>query len=464
MAKIIKWRGKYAVDYRDGGGARHRPSFRTLREAREFMSEAFKEMRQPTQPACDPNITIEDYSKRWLSIVGATLKPSTLRSYELSIRRHLVPALGAMRVRLLVRGRIRALLTEKLTKPQPSAKKDKPAKMLSRSSVRIIHACLRAMLNAAVEDGIILANPADKLGRSLRLSTAAKYRESEIKALDREQLSAFLKTAAEVEPRYYELFFLMARTGLRLGEAFGLKWQDLDFRRRELHVERAIQRGVIGSTKSGRSRRVDMSAALVELLQRLQIDRKEETLFRGWSQVPEWIFTSEIGTPLDQSHTSGAFKRVLKHAKLPLHFHPHCLRHSFASLLLQQGESPAYVQRQLGHASIQLTVDTYGRWLPMGNKAAVDKLDDADQAEAVRSGITLVSVGGVRAPRGSVSPRKHWSRRSGLNRRPADYESAALPLSYAGVPSRGSIQMMPLPRAVMVSPVRRGCQEISLLW
>jgi integrase len=55
---------------------------------------------------------------------------------------------------------------------------------------------------------------------------------------------------------------------------------------------------------------------------------------------------------------------------------PHCLRHTFASLLLQQGESPAYVQRQLGHAPIQLTVDTYGKWLPMGNKAAVNQLDD----------------------------------------------------------------------------------------
>src|SRR5882724_8046449 len=69
--------------------------------------------------------------------------------------------------------------------------------------------------------------------------------------------------------------------------------------------------------------------------------------------------------------------KVLKAAGLPLHFSPHRLRHTFASLLLQQGESPAYVQRQLGHASIQLTVDTYGRWLPMGNKAAVDRLNDA---------------------------------------------------------------------------------------
>ena len=58
---------------------------------------------------------------------------------------------------------------------------------------------------------------------------------------------------------------------------------------------------------------------------------------------------------------------MLKAAALPTHFSAPSLRHSYASLLLQQGESPAYVQRQLGHASIQLTVDTYGKWLPMGN-------------------------------------------------------------------------------------------------
>ena len=82
-----------------------------------------------------------------------------------------------------------------------------------------------------------------------------------------------------------------------------------------------------------------------------------------------------MGTLYDHKKISTAFKRVLKAAHLPPHFTPHCLRHSFASLLLQQGESPVYVQRQLGHASIQLTVDTYGKWLPMGNTAAVDRLD-----------------------------------------------------------------------------------------
>ena len=80
--------------------------------------------------------------------------------------------------------------------------------------------------------------------------------------------------------------------------------------------------------------------------------------------------------------------RVIKNAGLPSHFTPHFLRHTYASLLLQQGESPAYVQRQLGHASITLTVDTYGRWLPMGNKAAVNRLDDSDVPNAPAALVT----------------------------------------------------------------------------
>ena len=95
-----------------------------------------------------------------------------------------------------------------------------------------------------------------------------------------------------------------------------------------------------------------------------------------------------------RTHSGGAtlphtFKRVLKAAKPPGHFAPHSLRHPFASLplQLQHGESPACVQRQLGHASIQLTVDTDGEWLPLGNKAAVDQLDapaTVDHARAVK--------------------------------------------------------------------------------
>ena len=126
-----------------------------------------------------------------------------------------------------------------------------------------------------------------------------------------------------------------------------------------------------------------MSDQLSHTLLRLQVARKTEALKRGWSEMPTWLFCTEVGTPLDASRVRKAFARTLQAAALPAHFSPHCLRHTFASLLLQQGESPAYVQRQLGHASIQLTVDTYGKWLPMGNKPAVNRLDEPSGSKVV---------------------------------------------------------------------------------
>ena len=270
---------------------------------------------------------------------------------------------------------------------------------LARNSVRIIHATLRAMLNAAVDDRLILGNPADRLGRRLRLVQRLAEGRETIKALTREQLAHLLATAATTDRRQAPLFLLMARTGLRLGEALGLRWEDLG--RRTIRLTRALSAGRIETPKSGHGRTVDMSQQLARTLLRLQMDRKPEALRRGWPELPPWIFCSDAGTPLNPANVDKAFKRVLKSAGLPLHFSPHGLRHTFASLVLQQGESPAYVQRQLGHASIQLTVDTYGRWLPMGNQAAVDRLDEP-------SGSKIGSknrIGGSRCP---GTPRFEW--------------------------------------------------------
>jgi integrase-like protein len=112
-------------------------------------------------------------------------------------------------------------------------------------------------------------------------------------------------------------------------------------------------------------RTVEMSQQLGQSLRRLELERKAETLERGWSEVPPWVFCTEVATPLDESRVRKVFARMLRVAGLPTHFSPHSLRHTYASLLLSAGESPAFVQRQLGHASIQLAVDTTGsgcRW------------------------------------------------------------------------------------------------------
>jgi integrase len=322
MACIKKRRGRWVVDYRDSAGSRRWVTCRTRDEAKTVLRDKLVESSQSIRPAVDPNITVSDYAKRWLKLAEVTLKPRTLESYTATLRRYLLPAFEKTKVRQLARGRVKVFLAEKL------------GSGFARNTVRIMHATLRAMLNAAVDDGVILANPADRLGRTLRLAPSKATRQEQIKAFDRDQLEHFLAVTAKWERRLYPLFLLMVRTGLRIGEALALKWDDVHFARRELRVERAVFKAEITTPKSGHGRTVDMSKQLTETLRRLQAAQKAAKLRRGLQEMALWIFPSLAGTPLDHANVEKAFKRVLKTAELPLHFTPHCLRHTFASLLL----------------------------------------------------------------------------------------------------------------------------------
>jgi integrase len=108
----------------------------------------------------------------------------------------------------------------------------------------------------------------------------------------------------------------------------------------------------------------------------LQLQRKAETLRKGWGTVPEWVFISESGKPLILNHwRKGVFDRALGKAKLRK-IRILDLRHSYASMLIQAGESLAYIRDQIGHHSIKVTVDIYAHLAPEANKKAVVRLDD----------------------------------------------------------------------------------------
>jgi integrase len=375
MACIRKRRGKYVVDYRDSAGIRRWVTCETRRDAEAVLDEKRRESRQGTRPVVDPDITTEDYSKRWLGIVQAAVKRATYESYSNTLRLHILPEFRSIKVRQVQRGRIHEWLAGRLTSGY------------ARESVRIMQAALRAMLNAAIDDGVMVTNPANGLARKLKLTMTAAHRQEEIKAMTRDQLGLFLTTAEREAPLLAALFLLLARTGMRIGEGLALQWDDVDYEGREIRVARAFSRGRLETPKSGIARTVDMSAQLARTLRRLHLERKAEKLRGRWTETPTWVFCTQVGTPYDVAFVQRAFKRVVKAAKLSPHFTPHFLRHTYASLMLQAGESPVYVQRQLGHSSIKMTVDTYGRWLPMGNKAAVDRLDDS------ASGSKTVAVG-----------------------------------------------------------------------
>jgi integrase len=245
---------------------------------------------------------------------------------------------------------------------------------LTPSSVRNILTPLREMLRHAVEDEVIAINPATQVGRFLQERQAVRQ---EIEPLTREELARFLTTLQTQTPEHYPLFLCLARTGMRLGEVLALQWGDIDVHRRSITVRRNVVRGRITRPKNGKTRRVDMSQQLTEVLQGLQIQRKAETLRRGWPEMPAWVFCSTTGGLLNKENLrTRVFYRCLTKAGLR-HVRIHDLRHTYASLLIQQGESLAYIRDQLGHHSIQVTVDIYGHLVPGGNKAAVDRLDDA---------------------------------------------------------------------------------------
>jgi integrase len=332
------------------------------------MATAVKESSQKREATVNHRITVADYSERWLAQVAATRKPRTIHIYRTTLRLHVAPAVGMTPVRNLTRPRLRDLLVTLLNAGK------------ARGTVSVVLAVMRSMLEAAVEDGLIPANPCSKLGQAFRLGVSTE--PERVKALDQDQVSAVLGAVHMAEQshdrRFYPLLFTIARTGLRIGEAIGLKWEDLDFGSRRLLVRRAVSGGKVGTPKSGRERTVSMSPQLVETLGQHRRDLTRETLRRGWKNPPEWVFVTTVGTPMDERQARKVLKRALKRAELPGYFSPHSLRHSFASILMARGESPQYVQEQMGHQSLEMTTRIYGRWLPKQPlRGGVDGLDAA---------------------------------------------------------------------------------------
>ena len=229
-------------------------------------------------------------------------------------------------------------------------------------------------MNLAVDDSIISVNPTHRLGNIYGKNKLDSKGESsrKIDPLTRDELTLLLNTFREHFSKHFPLALTLSFTGVRLGEALALKWGDIDFNSRFIDVQRSFSRGKFLSTpKNGKSRRVDMSLQLTETLWRLKHERQKEC-----DDVLEWVFPNEVGNLINPNNwRRRIFYKALEKAELR-QIRIHDLRHTYASLLIQAGESLAYVRDQLGHSSIKITVDTYGHLVPGANKQAVDKLDD----------------------------------------------------------------------------------------
>ena len=244
----------------------------------------------------------------------------------------------------------------------------------------------QGLFNYAIEDGLIESNPAARLGRFTR---SAKTPGIKGIALTAAEVQQFLQAAREIFPDYYPLFLLAVRAGLRRGELVAVRWGDIQLGDDSGNSERFIlvQHNYVlrehTTTKSKKSRRVDLSRELRRALIEMRDKRLLEAFQKGKNDISEELaFPSPEGKILDPDNLyHRVFLPVLAKAgirKIRLHD----LRHTFGSLLIQNGASIVYVKDQMGHSSIQVTVDIYGHLIPGANVCFVDRLDEGFPEEA----------------------------------------------------------------------------------
>ncbi len=172
----------------------------------------------------------------------------------------------------------------------------------------------------------------------------------------------------------YPLILCAVRTGLRQGEVVGLQWGDVDFHGGFIEVRRGVVLRQETTPKSHKIRRVDMSQQLQATLKNLKELRQIEAMAEGRELAP-WVFLAKGGQRWDDRHLRRVWTRCLDSAELrQVRFHD--LRHTYASELAEQGAPPKYVQSQLGHSSIQVTMDIYSHLLEKRNREWVNKLDE----------------------------------------------------------------------------------------
>ena len=334
-----RWRFEF-----EAKGQRYTGSgFETKREARD--AEMAKRRAVATSPTSDSkSLTLADYVELWLSDhVKVHCRPRTVVEYRRSLERHVLTRLGSRALSSITRVQLRELLSELVLAG------------LSRNTVKNVLIPLRACLNCAVDDGLLDENPATHLGRRVRARTEREA--AKVKVFSKAQLGTILQCCDDETVAFDRLVHLLGRSGLRLGEALGLKQEDLDPEGR-IHVRRSLQwhRGgcMEYAPKGGRERTIDVPRDLVTFL------------------AGPGPYVIGGAAPRRPEALRDAWRELLKSTHLP-GLRLHGLRHTYASLLLAAGAPLVYVRDQLGHASIQITADTYGHLIPGDNRAWVDK-------------------------------------------------------------------------------------------
>jgi len=337
-------------------GSHHAAKEAAKKIEREIALERFNLQEQQYRTAT----TFQEYAGKWLAgYVSTNLKPATYDCYKKGLQKHVFPVFGATIIGEITREAVKEFLYAKR------------GSGLSARSVELLGVTMGVIFNHAKEDRIVTYNPAERIGKVVKVEKGKRHVADFLNA---DEARIFLETVLKHYPWLYPTFTTAILTGMRRGELAALQWRDIDWQGRFLTVQRNEYQGKVQSTKSGKARRIDLSDSLVRILGEHRRKVAEEVLKKG-SKMPEFVFTSEEGEFRSGNWVWEQFTKANKKSGLR-RIRLHDLRHTFASLLIANGESLAYVRDQLGHADIGMTVNKYGHLVPGANRQAMNRLDE----------------------------------------------------------------------------------------
>jgi integrase len=308
-------------------------------------------------------LTIAEYFRHWLEgSVKGSVWHTTYRDYAGHVKNHIAPDLGRLKLAKLTATHVQALYRKKLDSG------------LAPRTVQYIHATLHKALDQAVKWRLIPYNVSDA-------ATKPRQKRSERDALTLRQVLDFFETAKG--DRFEALYVLAVFTGMRPGEMLALRWSDLvlDGSQPVARVRRSISKDdggrlVVKSTKTEKGRAIALLPQVVEALQTHRKRQAEQRLkYSGLWRNEDLVFPSRTGGPMSWDNlVRRNLKPLMRAAGLPETTRPYDLRHTFATLMLEQGENPKVVQEVLGHSRITHTMDTYSHVSPNIQKEAFGRL------------------------------------------------------------------------------------------
>jgi integrase len=338
---------RWAARWRDGNGKQRSRAFERKLDADNFLAGLRADLLRGSY--IDPRegkTTLRSYAEqRWLPS-QLHLRPNSASLYTSHVASHIIPLLGDRPLGALRRPDCTAFVAALTAKP------------LAPSTVHTVFAVLRALMQGAVEDQLIPANPCSRVA-------LPRLDKRVIVPMPAEAVSAL---AAAMPARYELAVWLGAGAGLREGEALGLTVPRVEFLARRLVIVEQMQNKVLSPLKTRASKRVVPADDLVL--------NGVTSHMQRWAPGPgQLVITNRLGRPVQRNSFGHCWREAVKAAGLPAGTRFHDLRHFYASILILAGLHPKVIQERLGHATMAETMDTYGHLFPDAREHGRGALD-----------------------------------------------------------------------------------------